>query len=143
LAKKIFTGQTSPVGRSGRGRGLLVMERMIPMKSKLHHVALNVHDLEWYAAFFQDVFHMEVRKTAGDAPSRKIWLMEGIQLNECQDESDIGNVCDHISIAVPDVAGTVDAALSAGCTTLPNGEHWFSLPNGVMVELMRAELPME
>ena len=110
------------------------------MKSQLHHVALNVHDMNWYASFFQEIFGMEIRKTAGTAPNQKIWFFEGIQLNECQDKPDLGTACDHISIAVPDIARTVDAALKAGCSALPNGEHWFSLPNGVRVELMCTEL---
>ena len=108
------------------------------MGSQLHHVALNVADLPWYAAFFREVFGMTARKAAGAAPGRKLWFAEGIQLNECPEPPSGGSVCDHISIAVPDVAGTVRAALRAGCTHLPNGEHWFALPNGLMIELMRA-----
>ncbi len=111
------------------------------MKSQLHHAALNVQDIKWYTAFFQEVFGMEIRKTAGAAPAQKIWFVEGIQLNECRETPVVGGAYDHISIAVPDVAGTVDAALKAGCTPLPNGAHWFALPNGVKVELMRMEPP--
>lgn len=109
------------------------------MKSQLHHVALNVCDLDWYVRFFQSIFGMGVRKTAGDCPHRKIWFSEGIQLNECGAAPDGEGSCDHISIAVPDIAGTVDAALREGCAPLPEGKHWFALPNGVKIELMRAE----
>lgn len=112
------------------------------MKSQLHHVALNVQDIKWYTSFFQEIFGMEIRKTTGSAPSRKLWFTEGIQLNECQEMPVIGGAYDHVSIAVPDVAETVRAALKAGCTPLPNGAHWFALPNGTMVELMCMESPV-
>lgn len=106
------------------------------MKSQLHHVALNVSGLDWYTQFFQEVFGMEIRKSTGTAPNRKLWFTEGIQLNEVPGAPSGGGACDHISIAVPDVPAAKEAALQAGCTPLPNGAHWFSLPNGVMVELM-------
>lgn len=60
------------------------------MKPHLHHAALNVADLDWYAAFFQETFAMEVRRTSGEAPARKIWFSEGIQLNECPDAAAAG-----------------------------------------------------
>lgn len=106
------------------------------MKPHLHHAALNVADLDWYAAFFQETFAMEVRRTSGEAPARKIWFSEGIQLNECPDAAAAGGACDHISLAVPDVPAYVAAALAAGCTPLPQGAHWLALPNGVRIELV-------
>ena len=109
------------------------------MKSQLHHVALNVSDLDWYTHFFQEVFGMGIRKTTGTALERKLWFNEGIQLNESPGAPPAGGACDHISIAVPDIPETKEAALKAGCTPLPGKAHWFILPNGVMVELMRLE----
>lgn len=106
------------------------------MKSQLHHAAMNVCDLDWYAGFFQEVFGMEVRKTTGTAPNRKIWFFEGIQLNECLDETAAGRAYDHIAIGVPDIIETAALALERGCTPLPDGSHWFALPNGVKIELM-------
>lgn len=105
------------------------------MKSQLHHVALNVQDIKWYTAFFQETFGMEIRKVAGTSPDQKVWFVEGIQLIECQERPVIGGVYNHISLAVPDITETVSAALKAGCMPLPNGDHWFALPNGTMVEL--------
>lgn len=111
------------------------------MKSQLHHVALNVSDLDWYARFFQEIFGMEIRRSTGAAPNRKLWFTEGIQLNESSNVPSGGGACDHISIAVPDVPAAKEAALQAGCTPLPNGAHWFALPNGTKVELMCMEPP--
>lgn len=105
------------------------------MKSQLHHVALNVQNIKWYTTFFQEIFGMEIHKTTGTSPNQKVWFIEGIQLIECWEGLVIGSVYNHISLAVPDITKTVDAALKAGCTPLPNGDHWFALPNGTMVEL--------
>ena len=112
------------------------------MKAQLHHVALNVRDIKWYTVFFEEIFGMTVRKTSGSASMQKVWFFEGIQLNECQDMPVAGDIYDHISLAVPNVAETVEAALKAGCMSLSNGEHWFALPNGVKVELMCTEVPV-
>lgn len=106
------------------------------MRAQIHHAALNVDPLDWYVSFFETVFGMEVRKTAGKAPHRKVWFHQGIQLNECAAGSGQAGPCDHVSIAVEDVEDTVKAALAQGCTPLPNGANWFVLPNGFPLELM-------
>lgn len=107
------------------------------MKPKLHHIALNVCDMEWYAALFQEIFHLEIRKREGTAPYRKIWFFEGLQLNECVDIPAQGDICDHISFSTSNIEETVEAALTAGCMPVPNKKNWFALPNGLKVELMK------
>ena len=105
------------------------------MRSRLHHVAISTADFDWYTAFFTDIFGMETERTTGAFPARKIWFCEGIQLNELPETSGTGGPCDHISIAVPDIPDTVRRACECGCTPLPDGAHWFALPNGIRVEL--------
>ena len=105
------------------------------MKSRIHHAALNVADLDWYRAFFEQVFDMTIERVAGEPPSRKIWFLEGIQLDETAEAADVGNIVGHVSIGVEDIPGTVERAVGMGCTRLPNGAHWFALPNGVKMEL--------
>ncbi len=105
------------------------------MKSQIHHAALNVSAFDWYTAFFQTVFGMTVQKTSGERPARKVWFHEGIQLNERTDAIGCGTICDHISLAVENIPEAVDAAINAGCDPLPEGAHWFALPNGVRLEL--------
>ena len=105
------------------------------MRAQIHHIALNVSDLEWYAAFFQDVFSMTVQRTAGEKPKRRLWFREGVQLNECSGEPECGEAYDHFSLGVDDIPGAVKRALDAGCSPLPNGSHWLQLPNGVRLEL--------
>lgn len=52
------------------------------MTANLDHVALNVAHMEETLEFFQTVFGMEVAKANGDAPMRKVWLRQGIQLKK-------------------------------------------------------------
>ncbi len=105
------------------------------MTSHIHHVALNVQDLDWYVRFFTQVFGMTVQRTRGQAPARQIWFAEGIQLNEAAAPGEAGSLYDHLSVAVENIPETVRAACDMGCTPLPNGAHWFMLPNGAKVEL--------
>lgn len=109
------------------------------MICQLHHIALNIDNLEWYISFFQKIFHMEIRKMIGVAPNRKVWFIEGVQLNECFDLPPGCGIYDHIAFAVPNIKETVEAALQIGCTSLPNKKHWFALPNGIMIELISIE----
>ena len=105
------------------------------MRARIHHVALNVVDMEWYISFFQNVFEMRIQRTDGESPKRRVWFHEGVQLNECREEPDCGAAYDHFSLGVDDIPGAVKQALEAGCSPLPNGEHWLKLPNGVRLEL--------
>ena len=114
------------------------------MKTKIHHAAVNVCELDWYAGFFQDVFGMTVERTAGEAPSRQIWFREGIQLIEKAEGGKAGGQtvlahegCDHISLGVDEdpVCMAKRAVDRGGKPVEGKGEHWFSLPNGVQIEL--------
>lgn len=105
------------------------------MACRIHHAALSVSDFDWHVAFFTQVFGMEAERADGEAPKRRIWFRQGIQLNEKPGDKILGDAYDHISIGVEDVPATVAAACAMGCTPLPNGAHWFALPSGVRVEL--------
>ena len=109
------------------------------MKTRIHHAAIRVKDLEWYADFFQKVFGMTVEKTRGEKPCRQIWLYEGIQLIETQETNDLppAELCDHISLGVDgDPEDAAKAAVSFGCRSIEGkGAHWFALPNGIQMEL--------
>lgn len=106
-------------------------------KSALHHVAISVQNFEWYVDFFEKVFEMTVRKTAGEAPKRQLWFHQGIQVNEVTAETQTGETIDHISLAVEDIPATVQEAISMGCQPCAKGVHWFVMPNGVKMELMQ------
>lgn len=105
-------------------------------QTNLHHVCLAVKEYDRYVSLFENVFGMTERKSLGEAPNRKIWLHQGIQINELSEDTQVSFTVDHIAIAVDDVKAVVADALDNGCTPLPNGAHWVALPNGVKLELM-------
>lgn len=105
------------------------------MKTQLNHTALNVKDFDWYLNFFLEVFEMEIQRELGEAPERKVWLKQGIQLNEVSAEGEMGQIYDHLGFVVEDVPALKALAVRHGCACLPGKDHWFILPNGVRVEL--------
>jgi len=105
------------------------------MKTQLNHTALNVKDFDWYLNFFLEVFDMEIQRELGEAPERKVWLAQGIQLNEVPKEEEMGQLYDHLGFVVEDVPALKALAVEHGCACLPGKDHWFLLPNGVRVEL--------
>lgn len=44
------------------------------MAGTLHHMAVNSGNFEETVKFFQELFDMEVLKTNGEAPHRKLWF---------------------------------------------------------------------
>lgn len=106
------------------------------MRGTIHHVALCAKEFDWYVDFFEQVFEMTVRKTAGKKPDRKIWFNEGIQLNETRENTIPGTSCDHISLQVKDHIAAVKVCIERGCIKAANGDNWIVLPNGIKVEFM-------
>lgn len=107
------------------------------MKAILDHVALNVHDFEWYLNFFEDVFGLKEQKRQGTMPYRKIWLDGGIQLCECMVETGSAGLMDHICFVSEDVDAVIEAAKAHGCISVPYKPAWFILPNGIVIEMKR------
>ena len=110
------------------------------MKAGIHHAALLTENYQWYTDFFQEVFHMTIARTAGEAPNRQLWFKEGIQINELAQGSEVfpeNCACDHISLGVDmDPVAAANLAIQYGCRKAEGkGDHWFVLPNGVMMEL--------
>lgn len=101
----------------------------------LNHVALNVKDFDWYVNFFRTVCGMNSYREDDVAPNRKIWFTEGIQLNETTEDLPVKGIYDHFGFHADDVAAFVSAAKAAGCGDVPGKGHWFTLPNGVKVEV--------
>lgn len=104
------------------------------MKYTLHHIALSVDRLDWYLDFFTKVFEMTVRKTTGDAPERKIWFHEGIQLNETPDTPAAGTLYDHLAISAEDKEAVIARAEEFGCRRVKG--NWVVLPDEVTIELI-------
>ena len=107
------------------------------MAGKLHHMAVNSANFEETVRFFEELFEMEVLKTNGEAPNRKLWFKQGIQVNEVSEADAAGNVYDHIGIRVDDREQTLEKAMSMGCKAMDGRPaHWFLTPEGIVIELM-------
>lgn len=105
------------------------------MKIQLNHVALSVKDLEWHVHFFHKVLGMSIKKSAGERPTRKVWFNEGIQLNEVTEMREDVGVYNHLGIETNDVRQTLERVYLNGCTESSQGEQWFCLPSGIVIEL--------
>ena len=106
------------------------------MKGKLHHAAVNSAHFEETVKFFETLFEMEVSSTRGEAPHRKLWFREGIQVNEVPQVAAGGNVFDHIGIQVPDREKAISKALALGCSPVEGkGAHWLLAPGDIVLEL--------
>ena len=88
------------------------------MKYTLHHIALSVDRLDWYLDFFTTVFEMTVQKTAGDAPERKIWFHEGVQLNEAAKKPAAGTLYDHLAISAKEKETVIAARRNSAAAGL-------------------------
>jgi predicted enzyme related to lactoylglutathione lyase len=102
-------------------------------KTVHHHTALYVSDMPWYISFFTEVFAMSVTKMDGDASNPKqAWLDGGIQLIR-RDDPD----CDlaHLALSPPNLDHAISLCKEKGLTTLPRGENWLSLKDGLILEL--------
>ena len=106
------------------------------MASKLHHVCVNSANFEQTGRFIQEVFQMEVSRTDGAVPSRRLWFREGIQVNEATEPSAAAGACDHIGIEVSSKEEILCKIPAFGCTVLPEKPHWFLTPDGFVIELM-------
>ena len=107
------------------------------MAGKLHHMAVNTANFETTVRFFEELFDMEVLKTNGEAPHRKLWFQQGIQVNEATQMIPGGNVYDHIGIWVDDRERTLAKAHAMGCKAMDGKPaHWFLTPEGIVIELM-------
>ena len=105
------------------------------MYAKMDHVAIKVNNFEENVRFFKEVFEMEIEKTAGEKPTRKVWFRQGIQLNETTEDVCSEGIMDHIGIRTDYKEIILKKSKEFGCKGLPNGEHWFQTPDGIRIEL--------
>ena len=94
----------------------------------IHHIAIEVRDLDTALAFFQNVFGMTVTRTAGPkgAPDN-VWLDGGVQLCRVEElTADCGRI-NHLSFHCTDLEGVLARAAQYGATPIPGkARHWFS-----------------
>ena len=109
-------------------------------KGYLEHSAIYVKDMDWHIAFFADVFGMGIRTKSMDGDKiAQVWLDGGMQLTVKPDfDGDAGGF-NHLGIMVEDLDKAVDAAYERGVTEMPQGRNWVRLPEGICIEIMKAE----
>ncbi len=102
--------------------------------AKIDHAAIKTASYEEAQGFFTDVFEMHMWREIGEAPERKCWYKEGIQLCEAEEiNTSADNGYDHISIAVDSEAEIMEKVKAYPVTII--NDHWFALPNGTRIEL--------
>lgn len=100
------------------------------------HVGFKTTDLEASVKFFEDVFGMTVREVKGEAPSRKLWMDQGLQLNEAAAYDHGENAFHHLALHVDDKAEILSKIGAYGCRQLEGKDHWFAMPDGMLIELI-------
>ncbi len=107
-------------------------------KYRVDHVCILTKDLDNTIKMFKEVFGMESINEAGEAPSRKVWLDGGIQVNEAADFTVKGGM-DHLAINVPEEEHKeiFEKAVAYGCKQVPGMKEyqWIYLPDGQIAEL--------
>lgn len=103
---------------------------------RVDHVALHVPHLAWHASLFCEVFGMAV-VMEDDGDPRQLWLDGGIQLVECRSPAVAGTLA-HVAIGVADLPATGAALERRGCVALDRGPTWWSIGEGLVVELVGA-----
>jgi hypothetical protein len=109
------------------------------MAAYLEHAAFKVKDFDWCVNFLQDAFDMAIRLSLGEKPNRKIWLHAGIQLNEDVDFDNESGRSDHFALMTDDFDAALQKCLAHGCVQMEMGENWLKMPNGMVIELLRAD----
>lgn len=102
--------------------------------TRLHHVAISVNEFEKYVELFVNL-GMKIQRITGEMPNRQLWFEEGIQLKEVLDEKHVGEI-DHIALSTENAIDLVQIAFKNSCGSIIDKERWFSLPNGISIEIM-------
>lgn len=111
------------------------------MKAKgsvLHHIALNVTDIEEKINLFKNVFGMEITLVDGEPDHpRQVWFDSKIQLIS-QPDSPACTIA-HIALTSRELESDVAGSEEYGGSILPKGDNWLRFPDHLVIELMPAE----
>lgn len=108
-------------------------------KSYLEHTAVRVKDIHWHIRFFREALGMPLRSTQGpeDDPIQ-VWTVGGVQLVSDKDfEGPEGRMV-HLGIMTEDLEAALEEVYKWGVSEMPQGHNWFTLPDGLAIELMQA-----
>ena len=109
-------------------------------KGYLEHSAIFVKDMDWHLKFFETVFDMGIRsKSMNGDKIAQVWLHGGMQLTVKDDFDGLEGGFNHLGIMVDDLDKAVDEAYKFGVTEMPQGRNWVRTPEGIGIEIMKAE----
>jgi catechol 2,3-dioxygenase-like lactoylglutathione lyase family enzyme len=110
--------------------------------SFVDHVAFFVKDIHWHTAFFEEVFGLTVREVRKDGDELKqVFLNGGIQLIADSGFTGPEGRMGHLGFMVENREEVLEKAYARGVTELSKGRHWFSLPDGLCIEVLEAANP--
>lgn len=105
---------------------------------KLHHVSIATNNFEQYKKLFL-MLGATIKREIKKNTTKQLWFYEGIQLKEINSLKFGTDDVDHIALGTKNVEKTIKIALENGCTLNLRGKNWFSLPNGIAIELMEID----
>ena len=109
------------------------------VQAYLEHAAIRVRDPAPHVTFFRDALDMGVRQIDGPAEApRQVWLQGGLQLVRDPDFDGGEGRFLHLGLMVDDLDAAIASARRHGAHSLPKGDNWLALPDGLVIELMQA-----
>ena len=108
-------------------------------RSYLEHTAIRVKDIQWHIRFFTEALGMPLRSVKGPADQpTQAWTIGGVQLVSDPDFEEPEGRIAHLGIMTEDLEASLEEVHKWGVSQMPQGRHWFSLPDGLSIELMQA-----
>lgn len=107
--------------------------------SYLQHTAIRVKDIQWHIRFFAEALGMPVasRQGAEEDPAQ-VWLVGGVQLIADPEYQGQEGRLAHLGIMTGDLDLALEQVYQWGVTEMSQGHNWFTLPDGLPIELMQA-----
>ena len=108
-------------------------------ESYLEHTAVRVKDIQWHIRFFKEALGMPIRDLEGPKDNPKqVWTIGGVQLvSDPNFEGPEGRVA-HLGIMTEDLEAALEEVYKWRVTEMPQGRNWFTLPDGLCIELLQA-----
>jgi len=109
-------------------------------RSYLEHTAIRVRDIQWHIRFFGEALGMSIRSIDGptDHPEQ-VWTLGGLQLVSDPDFAGPEGRIAHLGIMTEDLEASLEEVYKWDVIQMPQGRHWFALPDGLTVELLQAK----
>jgi len=125
-----------PEGAAKQERNIMAYRK----RSYMEHTAVRVKDIQWHIRFFEEALGMYVRSLEGPADHpTQVWTVGGVQLvADPNFEGPEGRMA-HFGIMTEDLEASLEEVYKWNVTQMPQGRHWFALPDGLTIELLQAK----